>query len=80
MKSRYTIQQLRELGFETVGDAVIFGERQERVAVKAVAGEVQLDPGTFPGSLVRAKIVANTPVPSKVQSARIKNADLSLPS
>lgn len=80
MKSRYTIQQLREIGFETVGDAVIFGERAERVAVKAVAGEVQLDLGTFPGSLVQAKLAANTPAPSKVQSARLKNAELSLPS
>lgn len=65
MKTKYTIEELRGLGFETVGDEVIFGELSGRVAVRAVAGEVVLDDQTFPGALIRAKMVTNKPPPKR---------------
>lgn len=43
MRTRYTLQELRALGVETVGRSVILGVGQYRRQVRAVGNEVTLN-------------------------------------
>ena len=65
--TKFTIAQLRDMGFETVGDDVLFGAGPTRALVTAQGGEIYVEDGS-----VLATEIAARAAPKKTS----KNADL----
>jgi hypothetical protein len=47
MRTKYTLQELRALGIETVGPNILIGRGPQRRQIRAVAGVVTLDLGAL---------------------------------